>query len=100
MPKSFKFKSLHVGILKDQKDARLKIKHDGTFRHNFRALGEARHNFPCRAYVEPIFAVERRGQPHQAVQDPTEADDGCGEPGGMASGHLYPVGAFGAPCPF
>ena len=75
MPKSFKFKSLHVGILKDQKEARLKIKHDGTFRHNFRALGEARHNFPCRAYIEPIFAVERRGQPHQAVQDPTKGSE-------------------------
>jgi hypothetical protein len=28
----YKSKSLHVGILKDQKDAHLKIKHDGTFR--------------------------------------------------------------------
>ena len=55
---------LHIDTLKDQKDAHLKIKNDGTFRHNFRALGEARHNLPCRAYVEPIFAVERRGQPH------------------------------------
>ena len=63
MPKPFKFKSLHIDILKDPKDAHLKIKHDGAFRHNFRALGEARHNFPCRAYVEPIFTVERRGQP-------------------------------------
>ena len=35
MPKSFKVKSLHIDILKDQKEALLKLKHDGTFRHNF-----------------------------------------------------------------
>ena len=30
MPKSFKFKSLHIDILKDQKDAHLKTKHECT----------------------------------------------------------------------
>ena len=60
MPKSFKFKSLHVDILKDHKNAHLKKKHNGTFRHIFEQM--VKHSMIFR--VEPIFAAVRRGQPH------------------------------------
>ena len=54
MPKSFKFKSLHVGIRKDQKDAHLKIKHDGSgAAENVKKGGGAAYQ-KCRKIIQVI----------------------------------------------